>query len=124
MVTGAGAGTGREVALRLARQGAGVLCVDTDLAAADATAQDVRRSRVAAWSWQSDPASADDRQWLADRVRDLGGADALIATGDADPGPLADLLGLPVPTLLAGAGPGEVVAHLEAAGRGVCLHLP
>lgn len=123
VVTGAGSDHGRDLALRLARLGAGVLCVDPDRAAAETTAEAVRLSRVAAWSWQSDPASPDDRQWLADRVRDLGGADALVATGDTDPGPLADLLGLSPPSTLVDADPAAVLAHLEAAGRGTSVRV-
>lgn len=78
VVTGAGAGLGRELALRLARSGAAVLCVDRDGAAADETAGLLEAARTRAWSLQADVTSDDDLVVVAARARDLGGADLLV----------------------------------------------
>ncbi len=78
VVAGAGAGLGREVALRFARTGAGVVAVDRDPVAADETAALVRACRVQAWSVQADVTDEDDLLLLAARLRDLGGADVLV----------------------------------------------
>ena len=78
VVTGAGDGLGREIALRLARVGAGVLVVDRDLAAAEETAEQVRASRVKAWALQADVCVDADLVDLAARARDLGGIDVLV----------------------------------------------
>lgn len=81
VVLGGGHGTGREVCLRLARAGAGVLVADRDLAAADEVAALARTSRVAAWSLCADPADDREVELLAARARDLGGADLVVVTG-------------------------------------------
>ncbi len=78
VVTGAGAGLGREIALRFARAGAGVLAVDRDLAAADETAALVRACRVTSWSLQADLCSEEEVALVAARALDLGGADVLV----------------------------------------------
>ena len=88
VVTGAGSGRGREVAVALSRAGCAVLCVDADLGAAERAADDVRRGRVAAWALAADLADDLDARLVAARARDLGGADLLV-TG---PGAAADLL--------------------------------
>ncbi len=82
VVVGGGVGAGHEVCLRLGRSGASVLVVDADAAAAEATAAEVRRSRVSAWTLQADLATEPhDDQLVAGRARDLGGADLLVTTG-------------------------------------------
>lgn len=78
VVTGGAAGLGREIALRFARAGAGVLVVDRDAPAAEATAALVRAHRVRAWAFGADVCDEDDLRLLAGRVRDLGGADVLV----------------------------------------------
>jgi NAD(P)-dependent dehydrogenase (short-subunit alcohol dehydrogenase family) len=77
LVTGAGSGVGREVAVALSRVGAAVLAVDADGDAAEETARLVREARVAAWSMR---AGTDDLDLglVAGRARDLGGADVLV----------------------------------------------
>lgn len=81
VVSRAGGGVGREVALALSRQGAGVLCVDPDRHAAAQTASVVRQARVGAWELQADLAEEADARLLLARLRDLGGAD-LVVTHD------------------------------------------
>lgn len=81
VVIGGGSGAGHEVCLRLARAGAGLLVADLDAAAAEATAELARASRVSAWSLRTDPADDHELDLLAARARDLGGADLLVVTG-------------------------------------------
>lgn len=78
VVTGAGSGIGREVAVALSRVGAAVLVVDRDLAAAEEVAEEVRRARVRAWAHQADVADEADLRSVAAYARDLGGADLLV----------------------------------------------
>ncbi|MBC9732751.1 SDR family NAD(P)-dependent oxidoreductase [Nocardioides marmotae] len=89
VVVGGGSGAGHEVCLRLARSGCGVLVIDPDAAAAEATAEEVRRSRVSGWSLQADPAGEPgDDQLVTGRARDLGGADLLVTVGLTAPAAL------------------------------------
>jgi 3-oxoacyl-[acyl-carrier protein] reductase len=78
VVTGAGDGLGREIALALARRGVAVLVADRDLPAAEATVDRVRAHRVGGWSFECDVTEEDDVRALARRARDLGGADVLV----------------------------------------------
>jgi NAD(P)-dependent dehydrogenase (short-subunit alcohol dehydrogenase family) len=78
VVTGAGGGLGREIAVGLARRGAAVLVTDRDLRAAEQTAALVREARVHAWALQCDVGEEGDVRALAARARDLGGADVLV----------------------------------------------
>ena len=78
VVTGAGAGLGREIAVALSRLGAAVLTVDLDLTAAEQTAELVREARVRAWALQVDLTEESELRVLAARARDLGGSDLLI----------------------------------------------
>lgn len=54
IVTGAGSGMGRAIALRLAREGAAVLCADLNLAGALETVQAVERLRAKALAYRVD----------------------------------------------------------------------
>ncbi len=83
VVTEAGAGLGREIAVALSRVGAAVLSVDSDLSSAEATAAQVLEARVKAWALQVDLDEEDDVRMLAARARDLGGMDLLVTTGSA-----------------------------------------
>jgi 3-oxoacyl-[acyl-carrier protein] reductase len=78
VVTGAGSGLGRELAVGLARLGVRVVVADRDLAAAEVTADLVRGARVQAWPVQAELTVDDDVRLLAARARDLGGADVLV----------------------------------------------
>jgi len=78
VVAPAGAGTGREVALQLARAGAAVLVVDPDAAAADETAALLAPARTRVWTLQADVRDPDEAALVARRARDLGGADVVV----------------------------------------------
>ncbi|WP_395659954.1 SDR family oxidoreductase [Nocardioides sp.] len=78
VVTGAGAGLGREIAVALARRGVSVLVADRDLAAARATVDLVAAHRVRGWALECDVAVEADLRALAGRACDLGGADVLV----------------------------------------------
>jgi NAD(P)-dependent dehydrogenase (short-subunit alcohol dehydrogenase family) len=98
VVTGAGGGLGRDVAVALARVGAAVLCVDPDLAAARETSSLVQAARVRSWPLEADLGEAADVRMVAARARDLGGADLLVTTdGTAGGGRLADLVTTDLP---------------------------
>ncbi|MCL8023909.1 SDR family NAD(P)-dependent oxidoreductase [Nocardioides bruguierae] len=130
VVTDVGSAPGRDAALRLARVGAGLLCVDPDVEAAEEVAREAVRLRVQAWTWQGDMARSGDRGWLAARAEDLGGADLLVAGGpEACVRALAqrlrldqDLLEAADPAcavrLLTEAEPGAVVRLLDPAAVG------
>lgn len=84
VVAPAGAGTGREVALQLARAGAAVLVVDPDARAADATAALLAPARTRVWTLQADVGDPEEAALVARRARDLGGADVVVdLTGPA-----------------------------------------
>ena len=70
LVTGAGAGIGRAIALRLAAEGATVLSADIDPAAAARTAQLVQQAGGTAQSFEVDIASTDSITALAATVRE------------------------------------------------------
>ena len=78
VITGGGGGLGRELAVALGRVGAGVLVADRDLVAAEETAALVRKSRVQAWAIRTDVRDDVEVRMLAQRARDLGGADVLV----------------------------------------------
>jgi NAD(P)-dependent dehydrogenase (short-subunit alcohol dehydrogenase family) len=128
VVVGGATGAGREICVRLARAGAGVLVADLDPGAAEATAVAARASRVSSWSLRVDPADEVDLDLLVARVRDLGGADVVVVVGveAARAGEVAARL-LPAPEVVALAGddPVEVAVaaleHLRVADRGTAL---
>ena len=91
-----GAGVGREVCLRLARSGCGVLVADPVLADGERTAALVRERRVSGWALEVDPDDELCRRMLVARARDLGGADLLVTAG-LGPDRTADLAGLLLP---------------------------
>jgi len=81
VVTGAGSGLGRELAVGLARLGVRVVVADRDLDAAERTAARVREARVQTWTVQADLTDLTDEgdvRMLGARAHDLGGADILV----------------------------------------------
>ena len=79
VVTGAGSGIGRATALKLASQGAHVVCTDIDETSAAATADACRALGSEAWSQAVDVSATKAMETLARWVeRELGGADLVV----------------------------------------------
>ena len=73
LVTGAGSGIGREIALELARKGARVIAVDIDADTAEKTAVACAEIGVEAFGETCDVADIEAMRALADRVHDAHG---------------------------------------------------
>ena len=79
VVTGAGQGIGRSIALRLARDGFHVLLSDIDLKGAEATAEEVRRQGVKAAAYRCDVGDRSAVQGVFKTILDeYGRIDALV----------------------------------------------
>jgi NAD(P)-dependent dehydrogenase (short-subunit alcohol dehydrogenase family) len=79
LVTGAGRGIGRAIALRLAREGASVIVNDTDLSAAEDAAGQVRSLGVEAVALHADVADLDEvRSMVAARLGRFDRIDILV----------------------------------------------
>jgi len=79
LVTGAGQGNGRAIAIGVARAGAKVIVTDIRAETAEQTAADIRAEQGQAWSFAHDVASAQACAELADRVgREIGPISALV----------------------------------------------
>jgi NAD(P)-dependent dehydrogenase (short-subunit alcohol dehydrogenase family) len=79
VVTGAGSGLGRAVAMRLASEGATVACLDVARDAADRTAAEIRDSGAKARAYRVDVADPDSvRAVVGDLARDLGRPSVLV----------------------------------------------
>jgi 2-hydroxycyclohexanecarboxyl-CoA dehydrogenase len=76
MVTGAGRGIGRAIALRLASEGARVAVTDVDVAAAHSISLEIGEGAVGLWLDVTDPASV--RAAVAEAERALGPIDVLV----------------------------------------------
>ena len=70
LVTGAGHGIGRQLALRLGALGCMVVCVDKDEETNRATAADIRAVGGVAWSFQCDVSLREEVAEMAGRVRE------------------------------------------------------
>ncbi len=93
IVTGAGQGIGRAVALRLAREGANVVVVDINSQTAENTAEEMRALGRRALSCAADVARLSEIQSMVDRaVVEFGRIDILVnAAGVAQTGLFVDL---------------------------------
>ncbi|OZI76650.1 SDR family NAD(P)-dependent oxidoreductase [Bordetella genomosp. 2] len=79
LVTGAGQGNGRAIALGLAQAGARVIVTDINAAAVEETAAQVRAGDGTAWAFPLDVTSADACRTLAARVgAEIGAVDLLV----------------------------------------------
>ncbi len=79
LITGAGSGIGRECALRMAAEGAGVMCADIDLDGAQTTAAQIAEHGGRAATMELDVTSEEAVQdALAQTVSVLGGLDVLM----------------------------------------------
>lgn len=78
LVTGAGKGIGRAIALRLAQQGASVMVADLDGASAAAVAREIADAQGVSRSVQVDVANADSVKFMVDKtIEAFGGLDIL-----------------------------------------------
>ena len=91
VVTGAGSGIGRAVALALGGRGDAVVCADLDAVAATTTAELVGAGAIAAPADVADPASCD--ALVADAVKRLGAVDVLVTCAGIELGGPATELG-------------------------------
>ena len=79
LVTGAGQGNGRAIALGLARAGASVVATDVDTATVRQTAADIKAAGGRAWSYRLDVTNAAECTALAATVaREVGRIDLLV----------------------------------------------
>lgn len=78
LVTGAGNGNGRAIAIGLAAHGASVVATDIDGKAADRTAKDVREQGRSAWAFPLDVTDAAACATVARQVRDAAGAVSIL----------------------------------------------
>lgn len=79
LVTGAGQGNGRAIALGLARAGASVVATDVDTATVRQTAADIKAAGGRAWSYRLDVTNAAECTALAATVaREIGRIDLLV----------------------------------------------
>ncbi|MDA9409774.1 MULTISPECIES: SDR family NAD(P)-dependent oxidoreductase [unclassified Bradyrhizobium] len=73
VVTGAGQGMGREIALGLAKAGARVVVCDINVATVDATASEIQQRGGTAWPLVWDVSDAADSMRVASKVKELAG---------------------------------------------------
>ena len=79
LVTGAGKGIGRAIAVALAREGCHLALVDRDRTAAEDVARELEESGRRALVFESDVADVEGAEEVVDRVRDeLGRIDVLV----------------------------------------------
>lgn len=80
LITGAGGGIGREIALEFARQGAKVAIADLNIEGANATADAVRAAGGIARAWQADVTSEEQVEATVGAcIAELGGVDILVS---------------------------------------------
>jgi meso-butanediol dehydrogenase/(S,S)-butanediol dehydrogenase/diacetyl reductase len=93
VVTGAGRGIGRGIALRLAREGASVAVVDMDREVAESVAEEIRRTGRPAWAHVANLGRvAEAQDAVRQAVGRLGRIDILVNNaGRSGPRPLLDI---------------------------------
>lgn len=93
LVTGAGQGIGRAIALRLARDGANIALVDINDAKTPAVAQEIEKIGRKATTFSADVSQRDQVQAAVDHAeKALGGFDVIVNNaGIVDVGPIAEV---------------------------------
>jgi NAD(P)-dependent dehydrogenase (short-subunit alcohol dehydrogenase family) len=130
IVTGAGTGIGRAIALRLGAAGALTLCADIDGAAADGTAEEIAAQGGRGEGVRCDVASADDMDRLVGRAAELGGPHALVSNAaiqyehllvDTPPDDWDRVLGVNLKSVYLGAR--AVIPHMRRLGGGSIVNI-
>lgn len=130
IVTGAGAGIGRAIALRLAAAGAQTLCADIDEASAAETAEAISAAGGRGKGIPCDVASPDDVDRLVTRAADLGGPHALVSNAaiqyehllvDTPPDDWDRVLGVNLKSVYLGAR--AVIPHMRRLGGGSIVNI-
>ena len=130
IVTGAGTGIGRAIALRLGAAGALTLCADIDEAGAGSTAEEISAAGGRGEGVRCDVASADDVDRLVARAAELGGPHALVSNAaiqyehllvDTPPDDWDRVLGVNLKSVYLGAR--AVIPHMRRLGGGSIVNI-
>lgn len=79
LITGAGSGLGKLMAMKFARLGAEIVCLDINTQANEATAEEIRSEGLKAHSFQCDCSNREDIYRVADLVKEqIGDIDILV----------------------------------------------
>ena len=130
IVTGAGTGIGRAIALRLGAAGALTLCADIDEATAVNTADEIAAGGGRGEGVRCDVSSPDDVDRLAARAAELGGPHALVSNAaiqyehllvDTPPDDWDRVLGVNLKSVYLGAR--AVIPHMRRLGGGSIVNI-
>ena len=130
IVTGAGTGIGRAIALRLGSAGARTVCADIDEAAAGKTAAEISAAGGQAEGMRCDVASAEDVDRVVERAAELGGPHALVSNAaiqyehllvDTPPDDWDRVLAVNLKSVYLGAR--AVIPHMQRLGGGSIVNI-
>jgi NAD(P)-dependent dehydrogenase (short-subunit alcohol dehydrogenase family) len=130
IVTGAGTGIGRAIALRLGDAGALTLCADIDEAAARGTAEEIGSAGGRGEGVRCDVSNAGDMDRLVERAAELGGPHALVSNAaiqyerllvDTPPDDWDLVLGTNLKSVYLGAR--AVIPHMRRLGGGSIVNM-
>jgi NAD(P)-dependent dehydrogenase (short-subunit alcohol dehydrogenase family) len=130
IVTGAGTGIGRAIALRLGAAGALTLCADIDESAARGTAEEIGAAGGRGEGVRCDVSDAEDMDRLVARAAELGGPHALVSNAaiqyehllvDTPPDDWDRVLGINLKSVYLGAR--AVIPHRRRLGGGSIVNM-